>query len=75
MRFSGIITPGDILIAISVLVSVLGAYNRLSIQIAEIKKDLANASEWYKNCIQGKCPLRDEVKDLSHLIFGKQGAD
>jgi hypothetical protein len=37
MRFDGRITPGDILVAVSIIISAFGVYNRLTNQLTNMK--------------------------------------
>lgn len=47
MRFSGVVTPGDILIAVTVIISVFGAYNRLSNQVEKIATKYEPVYQWW----------------------------
>lgn len=60
MRFSGIVTPGDLLIAISILISVLGAYNRIMTKLAVIEQKVAPVYCWWDRHINsGTGPDRE----------------
>jgi hypothetical protein len=69
MRFSGIITPGDILIAMSILVSVFGAYNRIVIRLTNIETKIEPVYSWWDRHVNnGNGPNREHSEQ-------RQGAD
>ena len=62
MRFDGTITLGDLGVIVTFIVATFSAYNRLSIAIAELRKDVAMVVNWYENCTKGDCPVAKEVR-------------
>ena len=70
MRFDGTITLGDIGVIITFVIATSAAYNRISVDIAELRKDVALVIEWYKNCTRGDCPMAKEVRDIRRSAEG-----
>ena len=62
-KFDGTITLGDLSVILTFIISVFGVYNRLSIQISEIKSDLAMIKRWWENCTEGNCPMVKEIRE------------
>jgi hypothetical protein len=60
------LTAGDVLIAISLIVSVFGGYNRLSNKLEKIKTELDLIKDWWIRCIEGKCPMAEHLKHELH---------
>ena len=63
LLFDGKLTAGDLLLCISLLVSVLGAYSRLSDRLTKIETNQDLIIEWFKNCTKGDCPMIREIRD------------
>jgi hypothetical protein len=84
LLYDGNVTAGDILMCISFLVAVFGAYNRISERLTKIETRLSAIGDWFTNCQKGDCPMVREFRDknlietLRHLGLvqgGTEGGD
>ena len=65
MELKWTITAGELLQIVSFVVAIFAIYNRLSIEIAEIKTELGHVKKWWETCSNGDCPLARQVQVLS----------
>ena len=59
------VTAGELLQIISFIITMFAVYNRISIEIAEIKTELSSIKRWWETCTEGNCPMAKELKELS----------
>jgi hypothetical protein len=76
LLFEGRLTAGDILLCISLLISVFGAYAGLGNRLTKIEASQDLILEWFKTCTKGDCPMIKEIKDrnLLEALRGKGGS-
>lgn len=68
LLFEGKLTAGDILMCISFLVAVFGAYNKLTERLTMMEVKLDAISIWWNTCAKGACPMVKELKERDMLV-------